>query len=491
MDEHSPENDAPTHDAYAAFRDGAELLLVGTTPTPRSWRWNGPARSSPTRRRSARRWPGPTTARAVSPPPRAEFARAVELDPVNDYAHFGLGLSLLRTGDRLGARRPPPARGRDAARPRRVPPRCPHRAGRSRRCRRRVDAVTDHSTTADSRGLLRPRRCAVAGRRADPGRGRRRRRACAPAASASLPDNNSSRTRRRLRGQARVGSASRRPRRRADQRDRRRAARSAESPRRRARARVRRTGVVEALEPTASSRSTPRPADAVVVGWHRDFDFDRLDRACRRDARRGARSSRPTSTPRIRAPDGLLPGDGAHRRRGGDRGGAQARGRGQARARRRSRWCSSACGDDRRDGGRPAVDRRRAGDRARLAVRARALRRRGQRAARSAMSRPDRRLRRRRSRRARRRAPRRHAVAPGCRRGPSRVVGATPPGTAGRRTGAGARCAWAGPRSWRSANAMRAPNTNPATCATHATPALGSVKNCMTNQIPSTTPAGR
>ena len=34
-----------------------------------------------------------------------EFARAVELDPVNDYAHFGLGLCLMRQGDRLGARR--------------------------------------------------------------------------------------------------------------------------------------------------------------------------------------------------------------------------------------------------------------------------------------------------------------------------------------------------------------------------------------------------
>lgn len=34
-----------------------------------------------------------------------EFERAVELDPVNDYAHFGLGLSLLRLGDRGGARR--------------------------------------------------------------------------------------------------------------------------------------------------------------------------------------------------------------------------------------------------------------------------------------------------------------------------------------------------------------------------------------------------
>jgi Flp pilus assembly protein TadD len=34
-----------------------------------------------------------------------EFARAVDLDPVNDYAHFGLGLCLSRQGDHLGARR--------------------------------------------------------------------------------------------------------------------------------------------------------------------------------------------------------------------------------------------------------------------------------------------------------------------------------------------------------------------------------------------------
>ena len=34
-----------------------------------------------------------------------EFARTLEIDPVNDYAHFGLGLSLLRQGDRIGARR--------------------------------------------------------------------------------------------------------------------------------------------------------------------------------------------------------------------------------------------------------------------------------------------------------------------------------------------------------------------------------------------------
>ena len=28
-----------------------------------------------------------------------EFAKAVEIDPVNDYAHFGLGLACERTGD--------------------------------------------------------------------------------------------------------------------------------------------------------------------------------------------------------------------------------------------------------------------------------------------------------------------------------------------------------------------------------------------------------
>ena len=36
---------------------------------------------------------------------RAEFAAAVEIDPVNDYALFGLGLCQLREGDRAAARR--------------------------------------------------------------------------------------------------------------------------------------------------------------------------------------------------------------------------------------------------------------------------------------------------------------------------------------------------------------------------------------------------
>jgi len=39
------------------------------------------------------------------PAAEREFARAVEIEPVNDYAHFGLGLCLMRQGDRIGARR--------------------------------------------------------------------------------------------------------------------------------------------------------------------------------------------------------------------------------------------------------------------------------------------------------------------------------------------------------------------------------------------------
>ncbi len=35
---------------------------------------------------------------------RVEFEKVLELDPVNDYAHFGLGVCLLRKGDRAAAR---------------------------------------------------------------------------------------------------------------------------------------------------------------------------------------------------------------------------------------------------------------------------------------------------------------------------------------------------------------------------------------------------
>jgi Flp pilus assembly protein TadD len=34
---------------------------------------------------------------------RREFAKAVQIDPVNDYAHFGLALACARTGQRVRA----------------------------------------------------------------------------------------------------------------------------------------------------------------------------------------------------------------------------------------------------------------------------------------------------------------------------------------------------------------------------------------------------
>jgi Flp pilus assembly protein TadD len=34
---------------------------------------------------------------------RREFTKAVQIEPVNDYAHFGLGLSCARTGQRSRA----------------------------------------------------------------------------------------------------------------------------------------------------------------------------------------------------------------------------------------------------------------------------------------------------------------------------------------------------------------------------------------------------
>ncbi len=38
-------------------------------------------------------------------PARDEFAAVVERSPIDDYAHFCLGRSLEKTGDRVGARR--------------------------------------------------------------------------------------------------------------------------------------------------------------------------------------------------------------------------------------------------------------------------------------------------------------------------------------------------------------------------------------------------
>jgi len=80
------EGNANTLDAYTAFQQGQELLAASS-----------PHAASVALERARR------CGRFAAA--RTEFERAVELDPVNDYAHFGLGKALLRVGDRTRARR--------------------------------------------------------------------------------------------------------------------------------------------------------------------------------------------------------------------------------------------------------------------------------------------------------------------------------------------------------------------------------------------------
>jgi 4-nitrophenyl phosphatase len=69
-------------------------------------------------------------------------------------------------------------------------------------------------------------------------------------------------------------------------------------------------GVIEALEACGFTIVEDGPADAVVVGWHRTFDFERLRRAA--DAvRAGARYVATNLDPTYPGAHGLLPGAGA------------------------------------------------------------------------------------------------------------------------------------------------------------------------------------
>jgi len=91
------------HEAFRAFQEGSHLLATAN-----------PHAAATVLERARDLEPGQGSvrealARAYYASGRitdaeAEFEAAVEIDPVNDYAHFGLGLCRLRKGDRAGAR---------------------------------------------------------------------------------------------------------------------------------------------------------------------------------------------------------------------------------------------------------------------------------------------------------------------------------------------------------------------------------------------------
>jgi Flp pilus assembly protein TadD len=91
------------HDAYVAYQEGTRLLTgdnvhAAVIALERA-RLLEPAKGS-VREALARAYY--RSARFADA--EHEFRAALDLEPVNDYAHYGVGLCRLRAGDRTGAR---------------------------------------------------------------------------------------------------------------------------------------------------------------------------------------------------------------------------------------------------------------------------------------------------------------------------------------------------------------------------------------------------
>ena len=261
--------------------------------------------------------------------------------------------------------RPSAPRHRDAARERRLP-------GGAR------TGPSPTPSTRDVRRRLRSRRRHLARRGRHPGRGRRHRRAARGRLPRRVPDEQLERhaSPTTWLGSRSFGIT-------ADGRRCRRAARRrrprcspANSPRAhactraRGRAWSRRSRRADSFAVDERARPTPSSWAGTAT-----FDFERL-RARRRRRAPGRALRRDQPRPDLSGRDRLAPGRGIARGRGVDRVGAHAAGRGQARAgdgRVRVRALRDRRGDDRRS----SVDRRRVRRRARMAVRARAVGRRG------------------------------------------------------------------------------------------------------------------
>lgn len=91
------------HDAYVAYQEGTRLLTDGNVHAAvialERARLLEPSKSS-VREALARAYY--RSARFADS--EREFRAALDLEPVNDYAHYGVGLCRLRAGDRTGAR---------------------------------------------------------------------------------------------------------------------------------------------------------------------------------------------------------------------------------------------------------------------------------------------------------------------------------------------------------------------------------------------------
>jgi Flp pilus assembly protein TadD len=101
-DDGFPEGE-PDGEAYARFQEGSRLLDSGNVHAAvvalERARELEPEKGS-IREALARAYFRSQQVDAA----RVEFEKVLELDPVNDYAHFGLGMCLLRKGDRAAAR---------------------------------------------------------------------------------------------------------------------------------------------------------------------------------------------------------------------------------------------------------------------------------------------------------------------------------------------------------------------------------------------------
>ena len=102
-DDGFPEPESEGGEAYARFQEGSRLLESGNAHAAvvalERARDLEPDKGS-IREALARAYFRSQRVEAA----RVEFEKVLELDPVNDYAHFGLGMCLLRKGDRAAAR---------------------------------------------------------------------------------------------------------------------------------------------------------------------------------------------------------------------------------------------------------------------------------------------------------------------------------------------------------------------------------------------------